>query len=136
MVGKAPSEGTKVTAGQNAPVVREGAGAVPSESLAAQSVREGGGFAENRNINEVGSRAGAGITTQLHGSVGASAEPQGGAAPGYVGSVYARDAAGPHGKNITEDPESMFFLLLFFPVPALSRPLFFLLFEWGGCVRP
>lgn len=105
MVGKATSEGTKVTLGENAPVVREGAGAVQSESLAAQSVREGGEFANNRNINEVGDKTGASITSQLHSSVGASAEPQGQAAPGYVSSQYTRDPAGPHGKNITEDPE-------------------------------
>lgn len=108
MVGKAPSEGTKVTAGENAPVVREGAGAVHSESLAAQSVREGGEFASNRNINEVGDKTGAAITSSLHISVGASAEPQGQTAPGYVSNQYTRDSAGPHGKNITEDPESKY----------------------------
>ncbi|ROV92377.1 hypothetical protein VMCG_09155 [Cytospora schulzeri] len=107
MVGKAPSEGTKVYPGENAPVVREGAGAVASESLAAQSVREGGEFAGNRNINEVGGNIGGGknITTEQHSSVGASGEPQGQAAPGYVGTQYTRDPAGPHGKNITEDPD-------------------------------
>ncbi|RCI16416.1 hypothetical protein L249_1912 [Ophiocordyceps polyrhachis-furcata BCC 54312] len=45
---KAPSAGTKVEAGQNAPVTREGAGFVASDSLAAESSRNDGGFAENR----------------------------------------------------------------------------------------
>lgn len=104
MVGKAPSEGTKVNPGENAPVVREGAGAVASESLAAQSVREGGEFASNRNINEVAGN-GAGVTSQQHISAGAPGEPQGQAAPSYVSSLYIREPGGPHGKNITEDPE-------------------------------
>ncbi|KUI55443.1 hypothetical protein VP1G_02736 [Cytospora mali] len=105
MVGKATSEGTKVTLGENAPVYREGAGDVHPESLAAQSVREGGEFAGNRNINEVGSKSGSDIPAQTHGSTSFSAEPQGQAAPSYVNNQYIRDSAGPHGKNITEDPE-------------------------------
>ena len=97
----------QVTLGENAPVVREGAGAVPSESLAAQSVREGGEFASNRNISEVGSNTASNISSKAPGSAaaGAPGEPQGQAAPGYVSNQYTRDSAGPHGKNITEDPD-------------------------------
>lgn len=98
----------KVTLGENAPVFHEGAGPVASESLAAQSVREGGGFADNHNINEVGSKTGSNISSKVHTSVSASSEPQGQAAPSYVNNQYTRDAAGPHGKNITEDPDSKF----------------------------
>ncbi|KAH6683046.1 hypothetical protein B0J14DRAFT_574964 [Halenospora varia] len=42
-----PSYGTKVT-NPNAPEIREGAGAVASDSLAAESTRSGGGFADNK----------------------------------------------------------------------------------------
>jgi len=43
-----PSHGTKVT-DPNAPIIEEGAGALASDSLAAESAKEGGGFSENRN---------------------------------------------------------------------------------------
>ncbi|KAL6863330.1 hypothetical protein ACO1O0_003579 [Amphichorda felina] len=49
MAFKAPSEGTKVFPGQNAPTKSEPAGTVPSESLAAESYREGGAFSRNTN---------------------------------------------------------------------------------------
>lgn len=45
----APAYKPKVEPG-NAPVIKEGAGKVASESLAAESKREGGGFASNRGI--------------------------------------------------------------------------------------
>jgi len=43
-----PRHGTKVT-DPNAPAIQEGAGPIASDSLAAESTREGGGFSENRN---------------------------------------------------------------------------------------
>jgi len=43
-----PTHGTKVT-DSNAPSTDEGAGAIASDSLAAESTREGGKFSENRN---------------------------------------------------------------------------------------
>ncbi|RDA90969.1 hypothetical protein CP533_3095 [Ophiocordyceps camponoti-saundersi (nom. inval.)] len=45
---KFPGAGTKVDLGENAPVTREGAGFVASDSLAAESSRNEGDFAENR----------------------------------------------------------------------------------------
>ncbi|KAK0107340.1 hypothetical protein ONS95_004033 [Cadophora gregata] len=48
-----PTHGTKVT-DPNAPQIHEGAGAVASDSLAAESTRAGGGFAENRNSEPLG----------------------------------------------------------------------------------
>jgi len=48
MSRKAPSYGTKVT-DPNAPPIKEGAGPVASDSLAAESTRQGGEFSKNRN---------------------------------------------------------------------------------------
>jgi len=48
-----PTHGTKVT-DPNAPQIHEGAGAVASDSLAAESSREGGDFSENRNSEPLG----------------------------------------------------------------------------------
>ncbi|KAI9786693.1 MAG: hypothetical protein M1816_007834 [Peltula sp. TS41687] len=44
-----PSHGTKVHGPNNQHIIREGAGPVTADSLAAESVRSGGGFAENRD---------------------------------------------------------------------------------------
>ncbi|KAG7418007.1 hypothetical protein DER46DRAFT_655881 [Fusarium sp. MPI-SDFR-AT-0072] len=51
MSPKAPSHGQKVDLGQNAPVKQEGAGTVPNESLAAESLKEGGEFTSNEGIH-------------------------------------------------------------------------------------
>ncbi|KAH9220933.1 hypothetical protein DL95DRAFT_478258 [Leptodontidium sp. 2 PMI_412] len=48
-----PTHGTKVT-DSNEPQIREGAGPVASDSLAAESTRDGGGFAQNRNSEPQG----------------------------------------------------------------------------------
>ncbi|KAG4437784.1 hypothetical protein IFR05_006719 [Cadophora sp. M221] len=48
-----PTHGTKVT-DPNAPQIREGAGPVASDSLAAESTRDGGGFARNRGSEPQG----------------------------------------------------------------------------------
>jgi hypothetical protein len=45
-----PTHGQKVDLGQNAPVKEEGAGKIASESLAAESMKEGGEFASNEGI--------------------------------------------------------------------------------------
>lgn len=92
-------------------MTQEGAGNV-SGSLAAESVQKGGEFANNRNINDSGSttggHAGAKVldtsstdTSALGGAAAAAAST----APTYVSNQYTRDTGGPHGKNITEDPE-------------------------------
>ncbi|KAF4960939.1 hypothetical protein FGADI_589 [Fusarium gaditjirri] len=51
MSPKAPSHGQKVDLGKNAPVKQEGAGPVPNESLAAESLKEGGEFTSNEGIH-------------------------------------------------------------------------------------
>lgn len=48
-----PSHGQKVT-DPNAPTIKEGAGAVASDSLAAESTRSGGAFSENRDSEPLG----------------------------------------------------------------------------------
>jgi len=48
-----PTHGTKVT-DTNAPQIKEGAGSVASDSLAADSDRAGGGFSSNRNGEPLG----------------------------------------------------------------------------------
>ncbi|KAH6686465.1 hypothetical protein F5X68DRAFT_16130 [Plectosphaerella plurivora] len=48
---KQPTHGTKVDLGKDAPVTEEGPGNVKSESLAAESTKEGGGFSENKDVN-------------------------------------------------------------------------------------
>ncbi|PHH93112.1 hypothetical protein CDD83_492 [Cordyceps sp. RAO-2017] len=103
---KAPSAGTKVTGGKDAPVSREGAGLVASESLAAQSYREGGEFAENRraepeNISSSNDTAGPQATSSQKAS-GHAVGSRGGTAPSYVVNQNLRDPHGPHGKNLKE----------------------------------
>ncbi|TPX12234.1 uncharacterized protein E0L32_007120 [Thyridium curvatum] len=127
----ATSEGQKVNLGQDAPVARESAGAVPAESLAAESVREGGAFAQNRtagesqsfgggNNNSSNSSSSSHHTRKKSTSVPASHGRQqnagegGGsgsgtntaaaaaAAPSYVDAQFVRDTAGPRGKNLRE----------------------------------
>ncbi|KAF3760855.1 hypothetical protein M406DRAFT_358371 [Cryphonectria parasitica EP155] len=106
MVGHNTSEGTKVTLGEHAPVVQEGAGAVAPDSLAAESVREGGEFASNKR-NTISTEAASNLASskphEAPGSLEASSE-QGQAAPSYVDIQRTRDSSGPHGANITQDP--------------------------------
>ncbi|KAI1499703.1 hypothetical protein F5X99DRAFT_388701 [Biscogniauxia marginata] len=103
MSNKTPSAGQKVTAGQNAPVPSESHGSVPQGSLAAESQA----FREANHVNpedlsaprpQEGTQPRATPTTT-------SGTPKhvAGTAPTYVESVYRRDPAGPHGKNLTED---------------------------------
>ncbi|KAK5995974.1 hypothetical protein PT974_04394 [Cladobotryum mycophilum] len=95
---KAPSAGMKVDPGSGAPVRREGAGPVASESLAAQSFREGGGFSENREAQPQDFSA-----EELQSASGSRQSGQPGAAPGYVADQYLKDTSGrPHGKNLKE----------------------------------
>jgi len=130
MASRVPSEGTKVTLGKNAPVKREGAGVVAPDSLAAESVQGGGEFANNANINmsshtfstsssdknnkndknnksssDVPASAPPHEPADVGHSSGLTSDIQGQDAPTYVNNQHIRDAAGPHGKNITEDPD-------------------------------
>ncbi|KAL7942871.1 hypothetical protein V8C42DRAFT_141441 [Trichoderma barbatum] len=94
---KNPSTGTKVDQGQDAPVHREAAGIAATESLAAESIRHGGEFAQNRHAQPKEISGGDIKSQSLHeGDEGGYA----GEAPGYV--VDLTDTKGPHGKNIKE----------------------------------
>ncbi|KJZ77655.1 hypothetical protein HIM_02832 [Hirsutella minnesotensis 3608] len=97
---RAPSAGTKVTAGENVPVTRESAGFVASDSLAAESYTEGGEFSENRSAqpSESTSKSGIHPSQQMKTFSGES----GTAAPSYVASQGLTDTSGPHGKNLKE----------------------------------
>ncbi|KAL7907841.1 hypothetical protein GGI35DRAFT_70055 [Trichoderma velutinum] len=98
---KNPSEGTKVKPGKDAPVQREGAGIVASESLAAESVQHGGEFAQNRNIQpEV--ITGSDLKTQSGREGSGAGGGNGGVAPSYVADQYIKNTGPPHGKNIKE----------------------------------
>ncbi|KAL2211831.1 hypothetical protein CC79DRAFT_1364124 [Sarocladium strictum] len=105
---KAPSEGQKVDLGQNAPTKTEGTGAVPSESLAAQSSREGGDFSSNPSSRSENVPAGgnSSSSTGRTENTSTSSPNEGsaasaGTAPTYVNAQYIK-ASGPHGKNLTE----------------------------------
>jgi hypothetical protein len=87
-------------------VTQEGAGNV-SGSLAQESAQNGGEFAQNRNIDtsSTNTAAKAQGTTSSSDSSGSGGAAVAGTAPTYVNNQYIRDSGGPHGKNITEDPE-------------------------------
>ncbi|KHN97230.1 uncharacterized protein MAM_04827 [Metarhizium album ARSEF 1941] len=91
----APSAGTKVNLGKDAPVTREAAGRVPDDSLAAESYRAGGEFAKNRDAEP--GKAPAGVDPYLD-ERNSNAEP----APSYVSSQYVKYKGGPRGKNLKE----------------------------------
>ncbi|KAK9780134.1 hypothetical protein SCAR479_02771 [Seiridium cardinale] len=111
------SEGQKVDLGRNAPVTHEGVGSVDSGSLAAES-------AAFKSSNDISSSDFSSENTSTpkpyEGSLGSSASTaqkaqsahgtgrssnQVDQAPSYVTSQLAStDSSGPHGKNITEDP--------------------------------
>lgn len=92
----------------DAPIYREGAGVVAPDSLAAESVQAGGEFATNRNIRAPSSTNNP-ASQKPHEAPGEAAanSQQGAPAPSYVNTQNIRDAAGPHGKNISEDAEMM-----------------------------
>ncbi|KAF5555469.1 hypothetical protein FPHYL_8258 [Fusarium phyllophilum] len=120
----------QVDLGQNAPVKEEGAGPVPNESLAAESLKEGGEFASNEGVhgeNQPTSRsentsAGRNTDTSSAPSSGSNSKASSsaskssgtaskssdsapkslaGTAPSYVLNQYIKES-GPHGKNLKE----------------------------------
>ncbi|CRK27479.1 hypothetical protein BN1708_004371 [Verticillium longisporum] len=113
----APSHGQKVDLGKDAPVTQESTGPVPSGSLANESAKKGGDFAENSGV-QAGSTAGSTLSgTDSNNSTSSatkassggggngdtkSSGAQGGTAPSYVENQYIRDGSGPHGKNLQE----------------------------------
>jgi hypothetical protein len=105
------NHGQKVTLGENAPITQESTGAVASDSLAAESQSfQSSNSATPRTIPHsdltsaakpyAGSKADGGDSTRRSGT-GSDAHVVD-EAPGYVSNQF-RDAAGPHGKNVTED---------------------------------
>ncbi|KAI1396306.1 hypothetical protein F4819DRAFT_143449 [Hypoxylon fuscum] len=111
MSGKASSEGTKVTAGKNAPVTGEGTGVVAQDSLAAESqafrqanqtepqsvAHEDLTSASKPHEGGIHQKAPSASTTPTQG------DHNGAAAPSYVQSQSLKDTSGPHGKNLKED---------------------------------
>ncbi|KAH9909895.1 hypothetical protein F4778DRAFT_23911 [Xylariomycetidae sp. FL2044] len=111
---KAPSEGTKVKPGKDAPVTQEGPGVVAADSLAAESqtFREAN-QAEPQQVSRedlsAPSKPHEADSARDHSSTGtgkssssssaAHVEP----APTYVQNQYNKYPGGPHGKNIKED---------------------------------
>ncbi|ORY71028.1 uncharacterized protein BCR38DRAFT_2606 [Pseudomassariella vexata] len=111
MSAQAPSEGQKVTLGQNAPITREGSGAVACDSLAAESraftssnemstnTQSHDELRSSSKPHESGSTAAYSST-----NTGAGSGPNNvDTAPSYVNNQYTQDTKGPHGKNIKED---------------------------------
>ncbi|QPG94116.1 hypothetical protein C2857_004765 [Epichloe festucae Fl1] len=98
----ATSAGTKVDAGKNAPVIQEGAGPVVNDSLAAESYRADGKFAENRDAEPENSSYSLLGDVSSRGAGGNVQGTQGDAAPTYINSQYTSDTRGPHGKNLKE----------------------------------
>lgn len=103
--GTAPSAGTKVTMGKDAPYASEATGAVASDSLAAESQafrqnNEGAPQAyPHESLTGASSKSSSTPAAASTGSAPASA----GTAPSYVQNVYHQDQSGPHGKNIHHD---------------------------------
>jgi hypothetical protein len=108
----APSKGQKVDLGQNAPIKEEGAGKVASESLAAESTKEGGEFASNEGIRSENQPSSGSENTSSGRTTNTSSAPSSGSgsgaapesadtAPSYVNNQYIK-ASGPHGKNLKE----------------------------------
>ncbi|XXG99723.1 dihydroxy-acid dehydratase ilv3 [Hypoxylon texense] len=114
MSAKAPSAGTKVTAGKNAPVTSEGHGVVAQDSLAAESQsfqqanqtapqqvgREDLTSAPKPHEGGIHQKASSGSAFATKPTQG---DHNGAAAPSYVQSQSLKDPSGPHGKNLTED---------------------------------
>jgi hypothetical protein len=71
-------------------VTREGAGHVQSDSLAAESYRAAGEFAQNRNA-EPQATSDSTVPRSVSGE-----------APSYTSNQYVSDKKGPHGKNLKE----------------------------------
>jgi len=102
--GKAPSEGTKVTMGKDAPSTSAATGAVASDSLAAESqtfLQSNNVAAQQPSSEALATPSKPRETTQAVSASGAASSA--GAAPSYVSDVYLKDPSGPHGKNIKED---------------------------------
>ncbi|KAI5865390.1 hypothetical protein GGS23DRAFT_559007 [Durotheca rogersii] len=107
MSGKAPSEGTKVTAGKDAPVTREGPGIVTEDSLAAESrfFRQANEAAPQHISPVVLTAPSNTPQSGAHNPTAKQGDRNAAAAPSYVQSQYASDPSGPHGRNVREDDD-------------------------------
>ncbi|KAI1330123.1 hypothetical protein F5Y16DRAFT_364116 [Xylariaceae sp. FL0255] len=100
------SRGTKVDLGKDAPVTGEGPGEVFSDSLASESqaFRDANKVSSEQFDKPQESPARAPGTSTHHSSKTDSQSQSHATAPSYVQNQFHRDTAGPHGKNLTEDP--------------------------------
>ncbi|KAH7309572.1 hypothetical protein B0I35DRAFT_482331 [Stachybotrys elegans] len=98
----APSAGTKVKAGQDGPTKQENAGLVKPESLASESLNEGGAFTSNTGIHSENLTSHSNQPGSQHNTRSSGKATSAGTAPTYVNNQYIRDPAGPHGKNLKE----------------------------------
>ncbi|KAI1658864.1 hypothetical protein F4813DRAFT_354962 [Daldinia decipiens] len=110
MSSKAPSEGTKVTAGRNAPVSNEAPGVVSQGSLAAESqaFRQANQAAPQQVGREDLTSASKPHEGGIHKASSTNKSGPGRSsnvdtAPSYVQSQFLKGKGGPHGKNLTED---------------------------------
>ena len=103
--GKAPSEGQKVTAGQNAPYTAAATGPVAPGSLAAESqafTQSNEATPQHMPRENFTSASKSHQGTQAT-STTTSDTQSAGQAPTYVNNQYHHDPSGPHGKNLKED---------------------------------
>ncbi|KAI4864605.1 hypothetical protein F4820DRAFT_423232 [Hypoxylon rubiginosum] len=113
MSAKAPSEGTKVTAGKNAPITSEGHGVVAQDSLAAESrsFQQANQTApqqvDREDLTSAPKPHEGGIHQKAASSSTTATPTQGdhnaAVAPSYIQSQSLKDTAGPHGRNLKED---------------------------------
>ncbi|OAA71526.1 hypothetical protein ISF_02077 [Cordyceps fumosorosea ARSEF 2679] len=89
----------KVDLGNKAPELRERAGMVADDSLAAESYRKDGEFAKNASVKPEKFQT----DQNIHSGPKAAQQGNGGSAPSYLVDTQLRDRGGPHGKNIREE---------------------------------
>lgn len=92
------SNAYQVTLGKDAPISREAAGTVTSDSLAAESYNKGGAFSENVGLHPEEHSPSSSSGSKSN----ANTDPNGDSAPGYIASQYIKYPKGPHGKNLKE----------------------------------
>lgn len=89
----------KVDLGNKAPEHQERAGIVADDSLAAESYRNDGEFAQNAGAKPEHFEN----DKNIYSAPKASEHANGGTAPSYLVDTQLRDQGGPHGKNIREE---------------------------------
>ncbi|KAI1026047.1 hypothetical protein LB505_004493 [Fusarium chuoi] len=107
MSTKNPTHGQKVDLGQNAPVKQEGAGTVPNESLAAQSLKEGGEFASNEGIHGENQPTSRSENTSAGRNTDTSSTPSSGSDSKAKSSSSASKSSGTASKSSDSAPKSL-----------------------------